>query len=105
MSEWKKVCSADDVEKDDMRAFRSDKLIICVYNTDKGFFATDGRCTHENVLLSRGMLLGTVVECPLHQGRFDVTSGKALSAPACIDLKTYPIEVRDGEVFFRVTSE
>jgi 3-phenylpropionate/trans-cinnamate dioxygenase ferredoxin subunit len=42
--------------------------------------------------------LNSPVECPLHQGRFDIPSGKAKSAPVCVHLKTYPVRVEDGEV-------
>ena len=31
----------------------------------------------------------------LHQGRFDIVSGKPLSPPVCVKLKTYPVRV-DG---------
>lgn len=39
------------------------------------------------------------VECPKHNGRFDVRTGKALAAPVYEHLKTYPVQVRDGRVF------
>jgi 3-phenylpropionate/trans-cinnamate dioxygenase ferredoxin subunit len=34
----------------------------------------------------------------LHQGRFDLRTGKALSAPVCVDLKTWPVRVDNGGV-------
>ena len=46
-------------------------------------------------------MIGTVIECPLHQGTFDITTGKALTAPACDDLRTYPVKVEDGTVYIR----
>ena len=70
-----------------------------MYNTTKGYFATDGWCTHEAEHLEYGMVIGTVIECPLHQGRFDIPTGKALSAPVCVDLKTYPVKIDDGDLF------
>ena len=64
-----------------------------------GFFATDGYCTHEDEHLENGIVIDCVIECPLHQGRFDVRSGKALSAPVCVDLKTWPVKVEQGKVY------
>ena len=45
------------------------------------------------------VVIGNVIECPLHQGRFDVRSGKALSAPVCVDLQTFPVQVHDGDIY------
>ena len=42
--------------------------------------------------------IGAVIECPLRQGRFDITREKALTAPARDDLRTCPVKVGDGTV-------
>lgn len=102
MSEWHHVCAADEIEEEDLVRFDHGGRSYCVYNTEKGFFATDGLCTHEEQHLEDGIVIGTVIECPLHQGRFDVVTGKALSAPVCVDLRTYPVELRDGEVWIEI---
>ena len=99
MSEWIRVCDTGEIDTEDLIRFDHGDRTFCVYNTKKGFFATDGICTHEEEHLEYGMVIGTVIECPLHQGRFDIPSGKALSAPVCVDLKTYPVKVEDGVVF------
>ena len=90
---------AREVDKEDLMRFDHEDTTFCVYNTGKGFFATAGICTHEEEHLEYGMVIDNVIECPLHQGRFDIPSGKALSAPACVDLKTYPVKVEDGDIF------
>ena len=56
-------------------------------------------CTHEDERLDDGIVIDCVIECPLHQGRFDVRTGRALSAPVCVDLKTWPIKVDDGRIY------
>ena len=43
--------------------------------------------------------MGRIIECPKHNGRFDFTTGRAKGAPACIDLKTYPVKVEADKVF------
>ena len=102
MSEWIEACAADDIDEEDLirwdHAGRS--FVIC--NTKAGFFAADGHCTHQQAHLEDGIVIGTVIECPLHQGRFDVTTGKAIRAPARIDLCTYPVKVEGGIVFIRI---
>jgi len=99
MTHWIRVCRADEIEHEDLVRFDDGEKTYCVYNTTKGYFATDGWCTHEAEHLEYGMVIGTVIECPLHQGRFDIPTGKALSAPVCVNLKTYPVKIDDGDLF------
>ncbi len=102
MSDWVRVCPADEIDEEDLIRFDHGERTYAVYNTEKGFFATDGYCTHEEQHLEDGMVIGTVIECPLHQGRFEITNGKALSAPACVDLQTYPVKLQDGDLFIQL---
>ena len=62
-------------------------------------------CTHEHAYLSDGVVVDCVVECPYHQGRFDIRTGKALGAPVIEPLQTFPIKSMDGKLFVRVTKE
>jgi 3-phenylpropionate/trans-cinnamate dioxygenase ferredoxin subunit len=43
--------------------------------------------------------MGTTIECPKHNGRFDFVTGEAKGAPVCINLKTYGVKVEAGRVF------
>ena len=103
MTDWLHVCAADDIDEEDLIRWDHEGKSFCIYNTEEGFFATDGMCTHEDQHLEDGLVIGTVIECPLHQGRFDIPSGKALSAPVCVDLKTYPVKNEDGEIYISLT--
>ena len=64
-----------------------------------GFYATDGFCTHEEEILADGLVLGEIIECPRHQGRFHIPSGKAKSGPVCVDLRTYPTKVEADHIY------
>ena len=99
------VCQTDDIDEEDVRRFDYADQTYCVYHTPDGFFATDGHCTHEEQHLEDGIVIDNVIECPLHQGRFDVRSGNALSAPVCVDLKTYPVVIRDGGIHLCLDTE
>ncbi len=99
---WVLACASDDIDAEDLIRFDHDDKTYCVYNTPDGFYATAGICTHEEEHLEFGMVIGTVIECPLHQGRFDIPSGRALSAPVCVNLKTYPVKIEDGEVYIQL---
>lgn len=69
---------------------------IAIYLVDGAVFATDNRCTHGDARLCEGFLDGHEIECPHHQGRFDVRTGAATCAPADRSLQTYPVRL-DGE--------
>ena len=55
-----------------------------------------------HVELADGFVQGTIIECPMHNGRFDFTTGEAKGAPACVDLATYPVKVEGGRLFLKL---
>ncbi|HKJ58203.1 MAG TPA: Rieske 2Fe-2S domain-containing protein [Halobacteriales archaeon] len=71
---------------------------IAVFNVDGEFHAVANRCTHVGGSLGNGRLAGTVVTCPLHGAKFDVTTGDVLQPPADEPARAYDVEVDDGEV-------
>lgn len=72
---------------------------LAVYLTDDGeVYCTNDTCTHAEGSLSDGDLDGYRVECPFHGGAFDIRTGKPLDGPCYVALKTYRVEVSDGNV-------
>jgi 3-phenylpropionate/trans-cinnamate dioxygenase ferredoxin subunit len=97
---WIEVCNTGEIEKEDVMRFDHDGRTYAIYRTvEDTFYATAGLCTHANVHLSGGFVMDHAIECPKHNGRFDFTTGQAKGAPACVDLKTYPVKVEAGKVF------
>jgi hypothetical protein len=41
-------------------------------SADATLYATDGICTHGNTHFANGFVKGTLIECPKHNGRFDI---------------------------------
>ncbi len=54
---------------------------LCLVNVNGTLSVLLDRCPHMNALLSMGILQGTIVTCPLHYSRFDVTTGRKISGP------------------------
>ena len=104
MSEsWIDTGPIDRILPEDVAPFEHEGKQYALYRTaDDRYFATDGLCTHESVELADGFVQGTIIECPMHNGRFDYTSGKALGAPLLTDLRTYAAKVVDGTVYIDV---
>jgi 3-phenylpropionate/trans-cinnamate dioxygenase ferredoxin component len=99
MSKWVEACAAEAIDQEDVLRFDHDNKTYAVYRTlDDVYYATDGLCTHEQVHLADGLVMGKIIECPKHNGRFDFTTGQAKGAPACEDLKTYPVKIEGGKV-------
>ena len=103
MAQWVAACAADDIDPEDVVPFTRDGRAYAIYRSpESGYYATDGHCTHERTLLCDGLVEGQVIECPMHNGRFDYTSGRALGPPVLTDLRTYPAKVADGTVYIEV---
>ena len=64
------------------------------------FYAMDGLCTHSEGELWDGALVDGQLVCPIHEGRFDPTTGTANSQDDWVsDLKSYATRVEDGAVW------
>jgi len=94
-----KVCRVSDVPIKEMRCVTLADRNVVVAHTESGFFVCDEMCTHEDARLCDGNLNGTLIKCPLHGSRFDLTNGKVLDDPADEDLKVYPVTLADECVF------
>lgn len=96
---WIRAVSVDALEPDDAAKIEYNSLCIAVFNLDGEFFATAGVCTHEHAFLSEGYVDGETVECPLHQGLFNIRTGQALSPPVIEGLRTFKTKIEDGDVY------
>ena len=97
---WIHACAADDIDPEDVIEVTIEGQRIAVYRDEAGaFFATAAMCTHEQVALCGGLVVGDVIECPKHNGRFNYKTGEALRAPVIDDLRTYPTKREGDEVF------
>ncbi|ACL16616.1 Rieske (2Fe-2S) protein [Methanosphaerula palustris] len=54
---------------------------LCIANVEGEFYAIGDRCGHENASLAKGTLEGTLVICPMHSSKFDITTGKKVAGP------------------------
>jgi naphthalene 1,2-dioxygenase ferredoxin component len=71
---------------------------IALFSVDGEVFATDNLCTHGNARLCDGFVEGHEIECPFHQGRFDLRSGAPTFAPCTEAIKTWPVKIEAGRV-------
>lgn len=96
---WIDAAAEDVVPQEDVIAVQVAGTEVALYSVDGEVYATDNICTHGHARLCDGFLEGGEIECPLHQGRFDVRTGKAMCAPLTEDIRTYPVKIENGRVF------
>jgi len=95
---WVRIATTDAIADDDMIAVEIEGRQIAVYHVGDAFHATANICTHAHALLTDGFLDECIIECPLHAGRFDIKTGKALGPPVIDDIETYPVRVVGEEI-------
>lgn len=101
-----KVCSVEALPAGEVVRFDFEHHTYAVYQTDQNkFYATDGICTHGNMHLAEGFVVGNQVECAKHNGRFDITDGSVQRPPVCVGLKTHEVKLEQGDVLVKPGAE
>jgi nitrite reductase/ring-hydroxylating ferredoxin subunit len=78
---WRRACELGDLPPGAMLRVTWGDLDVLVAHTSLGLVAVDDRCPHMAAPLSLGRLDGCLVSCPLHRGRFDLSTGEADQFP------------------------
>jgi len=93
------LCAAADVEPDAPVRIVLGNEAYAVFNLDGHYYATQDQCTHGPGSLAEGFVMGCEIECPFHQGRFDIRTGHPTAAPCIQALKTWTVQVMNGQLF------
>ena len=114
------VCKSEDLPEGEVRSLKARGKEVAVGRLVGGqVFAVGGRCSHMFSKLGNGKVDGTLLECPWHGTKFDVTDGcvanwvthplwlKLLydaSLPAFMkrSIPTYDVKEEGGEVLVAV---
>lgn len=99
---WIDVLAREDLPSDDVIGLDVAGRDIALYTVGDEVYATDNLCTHGNARLCDGFLEGHEIECPLHQGRFDVRDGRPACEPATEALRTYPVRIEGQRVLLQL---
>jgi nitrite reductase/ring-hydroxylating ferredoxin subunit len=73
--------ATSDLPPGSMQRVTRGELDLLLAHTDAGIVAVDDRCPHMSAPLSIGRLEGCIVDCPLHSGRFDLSTGDTVQMP------------------------
>ncbi|WP_010686996.1 non-heme iron oxygenase ferredoxin subunit [Methylobacterium mesophilicum] len=95
---WTRIAGTGDVGEGEAVPVEVAGLSLALFRVDGAWYCTDNVCTHAYALLTDGWLEGCLIECPLHNGQFDVRTGEGQGAPIIEDLRTYPVRVEGDAV-------
>ena len=94
-----KVASVAEIPPGGAKAVKlDDKRSLALFNVEGRIYATSNQCPHMGYPLTRGTVRHGVVTCDWHGRSFDLAGGGCFM-PGCDDLETFPVELRDGEVW------
>ena len=97
-ADFVEVGSVEDAKTDSPHVIRIEGQSIGLFYHDDEFHATDLHCPHMGFPLTDGTVEDGILTCPWHHARFELNCGDTLD-PFADDVRTYPVEVRDGAVF------
>jgi nitrite reductase/ring-hydroxylating ferredoxin subunit len=102
--QFHRVAATSDIPLGEGLRVKLDQYEIAVFNIDGEFYAIDDVCTHAFALLSEGFVEGDLIECPLHSGKFEIKTGKAVAPPCTVDVRTYPVRREDDAILVGLPS-
>jgi nitrite reductase/ring-hydroxylating ferredoxin subunit len=103
LATWHRLASLSQIVEGEAFPTMLGDVAIALYRVDGQVYAIDDICTHEFAHLSQGFVEDGEIECPLHQARFDIKTGRCLMAPATRDLRSYQVQVDNDDVYVCVS--
>lgn len=93
-----KVAQVSEIKPGEMIAVEVDNEQVLLANVNGSIHAVDDVCSHAYASLSEGDLNGEEVECPLHGGTFNVTTGEVLGPPADEPVRVYKVQIEGDDI-------
>jgi 3-phenylpropionate/trans-cinnamate dioxygenase ferredoxin component len=97
-----KVAGVSEILDGEMKIVCDGQVVVA--NVDGRFHAFGNICPHAEGPLGEGFLDGLTVECPWHNGQWDIATGKGLTALATADIPVFEVRVVDGNVEVKPTA-
>ena len=94
-----RLCPVDEVSDDAPLRVEAAGAVYAVAKSGSEIFVLADQCTHGPGNLSEGVVLGSEIECPFHQGRFDLRTGQSTYPPCTEAVRTWTATVKAGEIF------
>ena len=98
MADWHDVGPQGLVPEGEVVAVIAGGKPLALFQEEGSYYALHDLCTHGDTPLSDGWVEDGCIECPLHQGRFCIKTGAAMSAPVYEPVATFEVRVTEGRI-------
>src|SRR5579864_1448705 len=99
--DFQKVAEVAEVPVGSTKIVKVGEVELFVANVEGSFYALSNKCTHLGGPLGRGKLTGSIIQCPWHGSKFDVTTGAVVGGPAQSPEPTYEVRVEGSSIFVK----
>jgi len=76
-----------------------DDVAYAVYHLGDRYYVSEDACSHGPGSLGEGTIIGEEIECPFHQGRFHIPTGKPSYPPCTEPVRVWTGHVEDGTIW------
>ena len=100
LTEFVKVANVGDLAPSQMRTVRIDQEYVFIARIGDEYFALDGFCSHADGFLADGYLHESMceIECPIHEGAFDLRTGEVTNPPAEVSVVAYAVRIEGNDI-------
>ena len=91
MADWHDVGAVGMVEDGEVVAISAGGKPLALFLLDGDYHALYDLCSHGEARLSDGFVEDGCIECPLHQGMFEICSGKPAKAPVTEGVQCFSV--------------
>ena len=99
---WIRACAAAEVSQDQPKAVTVGETPVALVLHDGEYYAIHDVCSHANVALSEGEVVGGEIECWLHGSMFDLKTGRPSGLPATEPVPVYPVKIEGDDLYVAV---
>lgn len=96
------VGKVGDIQEGQKKRVLAGEQAIMLALVEGKYFAVQDKCAHMGASLSGGELDEFRVTCPWHGAQFDIRTGEVKALPAALPLKTFQVEIADGNIIVEV---
>lgn len=98
LTQYSKVATVGELEDGEMMLVLAEDQDILLARINGEYFAIDNWCSHTAGMLDQGVLVDYEVECPLHEGRFDLRTGQVTNPPADEPVASFAVRVEGDDI-------
>jgi nitrite reductase/ring-hydroxylating ferredoxin subunit len=100
LSQFTKVATTSDLADGRMMAVDAENEEILLARIGDNYYAINNICSHAAAWLDQGYLLPATceVQCPLHEGKFDLRNGDPTAEPCEEAVESYAVRIEGNDI-------